>query len=183
MAKKQKLSSNNDFYAMLLHALSGNNASSAAPDPAAYSTKENPFLASLASGQIPTGIQSAFDDQMKRTNAQIIESAGTAGNRFGTGLTDTLATTDKEAYNKLLAGTETMGLGANAQENAINEAGMNRMFMDYLQSRGVPPQLAALLGVAQSGGTSSSGTAQQQPGGFDWGSLLGAGAGLASLFY
>lgn len=72
----------------------------------------DPTLNALARGEVPAATMAHFHDQLARQNAGVIESMGTAGQRFGSGITDTLARTDNEALNALLAGAEDKALQA-----------------------------------------------------------------------
>lgn len=72
----------------------------------------SPFIQSLLGGKIPQGALSQYRDETNRQNAQIIESMGTMGQRFGTGIIDRLARADQEGLNRLLATSEGNALGA-----------------------------------------------------------------------
>jgi hypothetical protein len=123
--------------------------------------KGNPLgqtLYQLGTGQIPPAIEAQFLQNLGISNANIMESMGKVGNRFGTDISRTLATAADQAGVNLSADAmdralsaiqEIIGLGGQ-QENlefAGNQASLDRANQDFLAGGSGSNLLTQLLPV------------------------------------
>lgn len=123
------------------------------------------YQSQIAGGNIPPGTLATFHDLMNRQNASIMESMG--GARFGSDIAGRMAMEGGRSLNSLLMGTENNALQAQGNQNQMlqmlmqnenqrNQMGQQMQYQDFIRQTGLPPQLAAILGLAGLGGGSSS---------------------------
>jgi len=91
----------------------------------------NPFIGSLAMGEVPPGTVAQFEDLWGRGAADITERFGTMGARWGSDLVDFLGRSRGEAVNALLA---------NAEQQALAAAGLQGQLTNIMG--GIAGQLA-----------------------------------------
>lgn len=113
-------------------------------------------LYSLSGGNVPAATQAAFEQNLERSMADITESMGVVGNRFGTDLSRMLAEAANqanvalaaEAMDRALAATGQiigLGTGQSALEFTGNENSLDRANQDFLATQNSDTELINLL--------------------------------------
>lgn len=138
--------------------------------PSNFGVPVSSLTAEMARGEAPGNTLAQFRNELDRSQAQVMESLGTTGQRFGTGLAETMDRNAQEALTSLGAETEKNSLAATTianqqQQQAIQQwlvtlgalmgsqtdrlnTGFANLMQDFLRQSGLPPGLEAIIGGA-----------------------------------
>lgn len=149
--------------------------------PNNFGIQPNSFMNELARGEAPGNTMAQFRNELDRSQAQVLETLGTTGQRFGSGLAEIMDRNAQEALTSFGATTEKNALQANAlntqsqmqalqqwlltggglmgSEQSRNNNALAMLYQDFLRRSGMPLGLDAIIsgaGLGRGAGTSTS---------------------------